>query len=82
MYNRQHKGSKMIHYIVDTKYKKRLVSEPEMLSTYMRAKDINRRDGNRGKLSNLRIASEMGISMSEAAHLNRLNITKLDSIEL
>ena len=71
----------MRDYIVDTPVVKRIVSEKEMEETYLKAKRLNRLDGNRGPISILHVANTMGISRRLAAHMIRLNIEKLDYID-
>ena len=69
-------------YIVDTPLVRRMVDDTEMERTYIRAKGLNRIDGNRGPLSILYVANTMGISRSIAGHMIRLNIEQLDYIEM
>ena len=71
----------MRQYLIDTPHCRRLLSEQQIESMYMNAKELYRKDGARGKISILYVANSMSISIKEAGHRVRLKLEKLDYIE-
>jgi len=67
-------------FIIDTPYRKAMVTAQQIRDTYERARTIYGNSGLYGRAAIARVSNTMGISMSLAAHYTRLNTNGLDSI--